>query len=95
MKYSFRFIIWTFFGILLFGNIYIFILGIKLGTDINSYEIETQKLKDNNIELEKKAYAVESLQYAASKAAEMNFTVKSSPIFPDNFVYAFKDPTSN
>lgn len=95
MKYSMKYIIWIFFGILLVGNIYFFILGIKLGTDINKYETETQIFRDKNIELEKKAYAVESLQYAASKAAEMNFTVKSSPVYPDNFVYAFKDSTSN
>lgn len=63
----------------------------KVSEKITFYEIETKKLKQNNIELEKKAFVANSLQRAASVAAELKFTKKAEPYFLDNLRVALKD----
>lgn len=83
--------IWVFFLGLVVANIFVFVSQMRLGEDINYYEKEVRRLHQENIELEKKAYAANSLQYAASKAAEMEFVKKTEPYFLENLRYALKE----
>lgn len=86
----FRNTIWVIFLVLAVINIFIFIKGIKLSTEISFYENETNKLHQDNLELEKQAYGFDSLRYAASMAAVLNFTKKAQPIYIENAKYALK-----
>lgn len=60
----------------------------RLSNDVSFYETEIRKTHLNNIELEKKASGIDSLQYASSMAAIMNFTKKEIPLYLDNLKYA-------
>lgn len=78
--------------LLLIGtNVFIFLSGMKVSEQINFYEIETKKLKQENIDLEKKAYEANSLQHAASVAAQLDFTKKAEPYFLENLRVALKE----
>lgn len=83
-------LVWLFFVFLLAANIYIFLSGMNLSEKINTYEKETRRLHQENIDLEAKAYEANSLQYAASRAAELDFTKKAEPYFLDNLRVALK-----
>ena len=83
-------IIWLFFILLLGANIYIFLSGMDLSQKINTYEKETKRLHQENIDLEAKAYEANSLQYAASRAADLDFTKKAEPYFLENLHFALK-----
>ncbi len=61
-------------------NVYAFVNDIKLGNDIGFYESEIKKLTVANSNLENDLFAKDSLQYAASVAAQINFTQESQPI---------------
>ncbi len=65
-------------------HVYLFVSGIKLGSEINQFEKETKKLKSENIDLERKLYSVESLSNAASQAAALEFSKKSTPLYLNN-----------
>ncbi len=73
---------------LVIGNIYTFVSGIHLGNQISKFEIETKIFHQENIELERKATALNSLQYAASMAAKFRFTKIATPIYLDNLTVA-------
>lgn len=64
-------------------HVYLFVSGISLGDEITKYEAGTKKLQQENIDLEKKLYSIESLANAASAAATLNFTKKAVPIYLD------------
>lgn len=83
-------LVWLFFVVLLVANIYIFLSGMNLSEKINTYEKETRRLHQENIDLEAKAYEANSLQYASSRAAELDFTKKAEPYFLDNLRVALK-----
>ena len=83
-------LVWLFFVFLLAANIYIFLSGMNLSEKINTYEKETRRLHQENIDLEAKAYEANSLQYAASRAAELDFTKKAEPYFLDTLRVALK-----
>jgi len=74
--------------ILVFSNFYVFMLSMKLSDKTKFYEKEVTRLHKGNLEVEKKAFYFDSLQYAASKAAEMDFSKRSEPIFLENLKYA-------
>ncbi|OGK27096.1 hypothetical protein A3C28_04910 [Candidatus Roizmanbacteria bacterium RIFCSPHIGHO2_02_FULL_39_9] len=74
--------------ILLFCNIFVFLQSIKLGDQINKYEKEINRLHQENLVLENNVYEVDSLQYASSMAASLNFTQKAEPTFLDELKYA-------
>ncbi len=78
------------FLLLIAANVYIFLSGMKVSEQINFFEAQTKKLQQENIELEKKAYAANSLQHAASVAAELNYTKKAEPYFLNNLRFALK-----
>lgn len=69
-------------------NLYIFVAGMYLSDDINRYDTQISKLSEENLRLEKDVYEAESLQYAASLSASLNFTEKSQPVFFDSLKYA-------
>lgn len=79
---------WLVLIFLLIGQIYFFIVGIKLAANINNYEKEIKILQQENIELANNVYWVESLQYAASQAAELGFNQEIIPLYLDNLRYA-------
>lgn len=81
--------IYLFFVMLVIGNVYIFVSGIKLSDQINHFEAETAKIHQQNIELENKIFEITSLKETASMAASLNFTEKPAPIVLENNPYAF------
>ncbi|MBI4005016.1 hypothetical protein HY358_02680 [Candidatus Roizmanbacteria bacterium] len=76
-----------FIGLSIF-HVYLFVSGITLGEDVNKFEREIKKLKTDTLDLEKKLYDVESLNYAASAASRMKFTKKTTPVYLDNLTIA-------
>ncbi len=82
--------IWFVFFGLMIGNVYVFMQGISLSDQIHQYENGMKKLRQENIELETKIYKVESITYAASLAAELEYNKKSEPVFFDEKKYALK-----
>lgn len=84
MKKTHKLIPYIFFIFIFSANIYLFMTGIKLGDEINRYERETKGMLAENTELEKKLYKIESLEYAASQAARLNFTKKATPLYLDS-----------
>lgn len=75
-------------GILAVINIIFFVHSIALGSEINTFEKEIKSIHQENLTLENKIYQVDSLQYAASVAAQLDFTRQSIPIYIHNDVYA-------
>jgi len=90
MQKTIKKFIWVVLLFLVAGNIYMFCSGIAVSDTINNLEQKTKKLHQENKELEKHLYKVESLQYAASIAANLNFTVSSQPIYLNSLKYAQK-----
>ena len=88
MKKTIWALLFILFPILACANIYIFVSGISLGEKINYYERESKTLHGQNIELEKKVYEVNSLQYTASEAARLEFVKKVEPIYIQNLPVA-------
>lgn len=84
-------ILWIVSAGLLIGNMYLFVTGMRLGSEISSFEKKIATLHLENSELEKKTYTIESLSYAASMAATMDFTKKVTPLYLDNATYAMKN----
>lgn len=73
--------------ILVGGNVFMFISGMKLADEINHYENRIQALQKENTDLEKKADQVVSFTYAASVAASLQFT-KKAPLYIGDKAYA-------
>lgn len=69
------------FTFLIAANIFVFVMSMKQSQDIQDFETKTHRLKLENSDLEEAMYNVNSLQYAASKAAELSFTAKAKPIY--------------
>lgn len=76
--------IWFLFFSLMAGNIYVFLSGIQLSNDIHKFEAEIEELKQENSELEKQVFKVESIDFAASVAADLDYTEKADPVFFEN-----------
>ncbi|OGK10025.1 hypothetical protein A2767_00100 [Candidatus Roizmanbacteria bacterium RIFCSPHIGHO2_01_FULL_35_10] len=88
MKNLSKFSLWAIFLILVSANVYVFIHSIKLSDKINHYETDIRTLHRENLILENKIYDVNSLKYASSMAAQLDFTQKAQPVFLDNLQYA-------
>ena len=80
--------VWVTFFILLFVNMSILVHSISLSHEINIYENEIKKIHQENIELSNKAYEIDSLQYAASMAARLEFTQSATPFYLEGQKYA-------
>lgn len=83
-------LIWILFVLLVIANGYVFVESMRLGNEVTAYEREIKKLYLENLDLENKVSSLDSLQFAASVAAKLDFTKKSQPEFLDNLNYAKK-----
>lgn len=88
MRHLTRFSIWIIFSVFISANIYIFIQSIKLSDKINRFEKEIKILHQENLTLENKIYDVDSLKYASSMAAQLEFIQKAQPVYLENLQYA-------
>ncbi|MDO8610379.1 MAG: hypothetical protein Q7R95_07555 [bacterium] len=88
MKILLKNTVWILMVILVITNISLFVSGIKLGDNITFFELETRKLHEQNVELEKKVSALGSLQYAVSIADSTDFTKKAVPVYLEGISYA-------
>ncbi|NTU46728.1 hypothetical protein HGA88_03810 [Candidatus Roizmanbacteria bacterium] len=80
--------IWSIFTFLITANVFIFMSGMSLGDEINKYESKTVQIHQENIDLEKQVYNIDSLSNAATQAVAMNFTKKTSPVYLEQMTYA-------
>ncbi len=86
-----KYAIWLVFIGLLAANLYIFVQSMKISQQINYFDNATKKQHQINLDLEAKAFATDSLRYAASMAAQMDFTKKAQPFFLGNLGFALKN----
>lgn len=80
--------IWLLFFGLMIANVYVFVSGVQLSDELSRYDSEIARLDQENLELEKKVYSVESLTHAASLAAELQFTNAAPPVYLDEQHFA-------
>lgn len=90
MKKFLKYFTYLGFAVLISANIVIFVKSMSLSQQINVFEKGTKRLKQENIELEKEAYRINSLQYVSSVAAELGFKKKAEPYFLENLGFALK-----
>ncbi|MEX1052694.1 MAG: hypothetical protein WEC80_02500 [Patescibacteria group bacterium] len=90
MKSPLKMLIFSTFVVLLGLNIWVFVKGISLSSDISKYEQKTKELKKVNMELETELYSINSLKHTSSIAAQLNFSKKAEPYFLDNLKVALK-----
>lgn len=83
MKKIIKTAIWFLVVALLVCNVGMFLYDIQLSDKVKYYEGEISSYKEENKSLEKNLNKIESLSFAASQAAEMNFNKKANPIFLD------------
>ena len=76
------------FLMLVTANIYIFLHSIGQGDKINHFEKEIRTLHQENLTLENKIFEVNSLHYAISMAAQLDFSQKAQPVYLENLKYA-------
>jgi len=88
MKQLIKYGIWIIMPVLLFANMFIFVSGIVLGNQISHFEKETKKIHQQNVELDRQTSHLDSLDYAASIAASLDFVKRSPPIVLENLKYA-------
>jgi len=74
-------IVGVLFTFLIAANIFAFVMSMKQSQEIQNFESKTHQLKLENSDLEESMYSVNSLQYAASAAAELAFTAKAKPYY--------------
>ena len=80
--------VWIVMAVIIIANVFLFLNGLTLGDQISTYEASISKLKEENTDLEKKVFQSQSFTYAASMAAALNYTKKTSPLYIENLVYA-------
>lgn len=75
---------------LIIANLFMFVSGIVLSDEINSYELKTESLRKKNLNLEKDAANLSSLKFAQEQAIKFNFTNSSTPQALDELTYAYR-----
>lgn len=88
VKHMKKVFIYIFLVALIIGNIYTFVSGIELASEISYFEKESKTLHQENIELERKATAINSFQNAASLAASLDFVKQAAPVYLNNLPQA-------
>lgn len=88
MKNLTKFLVWVIFLVLVSANVYVFLNSLKLSDNINRFEKEIKVLHQENLSLENRIDDVDSLQFAASLADQLDFTQKAQPVYLDNLKYA-------
>jgi hypothetical protein len=86
-KYA-QFGFWILFFGLMVANIYVFGRGVQLSNEIHEFESEIALIEKENLELETEIYARDSLQYAASISAELDFVKRAQPLYVGEPGYA-------
>lgn len=76
------------FFVLLIANIFAFVVSMQQGQSIQTFEEKTHALNLENSDLEESMYNINSLQYAASRAAELAFTQQAHPRYLQNIEVA-------
>lgn len=71
-----------------FGNVYLIITGVNLSKQINEYEVNGSRFKEENTFLETEVSKVSSLEYAASMSAALAIDKSISPIYLNNAPFA-------
>ena len=69
------------FTVLIIANVFAFVMSMKQSQSIQEFEMKTHTLKLENSDLEEAMYNINSLQYAASRAADLSFTAKAKPFY--------------
>ncbi len=90
MKKIGKVLIGVLFLTLIAANLYIFVSGMTIGQKISYLEKETKRLHKENLSLQKKAYEADSLQFAASVAAQLDFAQKAEPYFLESLGFALR-----
>lgn len=90
MKSFYKLIITGIFIFLILLNIWVFTRGMHLSEEINKFELRTEELKKDNMELEANLYRINSLKNTSSIAANLDFTKRADPYFLDNLRVALK-----
>lgn len=67
--------------VLAFVNVYIFVSGLGLQSEMMYYEKETKRIEQENLDFQEKVFEANSLQYAASKAADLEFINRAEPFY--------------
>jgi len=78
-------------GALIFMNILLFCSSIKLGDEINNYEIKISALHKDNLTLEKKVSDLSSLKFAENIAPALGFTKNNVPTYLEKLNVALKN----
>ena len=76
--------------ILIIANLFMFISGIVLSDEINSFELKTDSLRKTNLNLEKESANLSSLQFAQKQAEKLHFINSSLPQSLDQLRYAYR-----
>lgn len=95
MKRLLQYGIWVILPVLILANMFVFVSGIVLGDQIGNFEKESKKIHEQNVALEKKTSHLDSLEYAASVAASLDFVKRSSPIVLDTTPLSKNNPDSS
>ncbi len=69
------------FAFLIVANVFTFVMSMKQSQSIQEFETKTHTLKLENSDLEESMHNVNSLQFAASRAADLAFTAKAKPYY--------------
>lgn len=91
MKFFAKHFIWIIVIGLFVANVFVFVSGVQLSDEIMHYDQEIKRYTQENMELEKKAFDIGSLQHAASMAADLQYTEKIAPTYLDNLKFAFNN----
>jgi hypothetical protein len=88
MKKFIQYGIWVMLPVLILTNMFIFVSGIMLSNQISRFEKEIKKIHEQNIALNTQTSRLDSLEYAASVAATLDFVKRSTPVVLENLKYA-------
>jgi len=88
MKKTIKAVIYLLVVCLVVTNIYIFVVGIQSSNEVSRMEKSLEKLRQENIDLESQLSQIDSLEYAASIAASLDFEKKAVPTYLDSLKYA-------
>jgi len=83
-------IIWLFLIGLVLANFVFFLKKESLSERIKFYEKKTIVLRNKNSDLNQAVLRLDSLSYASSMAARLDFVKKTEPVALDKLFYAFR-----
>lgn len=90
MNKFFKTSVWLTLITLVAANIFLFVSSIGIGDRITMFEMDTKKLHEENLTLEKKVSNLTSLEFARKQAEEMDFTKIAAPTFLEKLGVAYQ-----